>query len=178
MIVITREAIEHVLDETISLNSKGRLTQHRLELENRLKKRDPLLIEYIKTGTSLFRLRPEPINKFLAAGYKCGSYMTYLMLEAQAHLEKTPLPVTTLDDIKKMNESGRWMMDYYDYGARSEGPKIKELQRIRQDNKDFGKYAIGYVQGAAFNETVGEGFAVGVITTYGIYEKAFRRQAA
>jgi len=38
MIVITREAIEHVLDETISLNSKGRLTQHRLELENRLKK--------------------------------------------------------------------------------------------------------------------------------------------
>ncbi len=92
------------------------------------------------------------------------------MIEAQLSLDKQQSPEIIEDDIKKATEDVKVItsMEVSDVS-------LAKIAQVREENTEFGDYVINYIEHQAPNEMISRGFALGVVTTYSVYEQAFKR---
>lgn len=172
MIKITNKAIDEILGGIYRAHQKGTHVELNLEIMNRVKREKQHLYGYIQSGLSNLSKVSGENGELIRAGYISGAHLTYSIIEEQLRIDRKKSPEISREDIRRSSKCAVTLKEIH--GNRFVLSKLEKLQR--EENSDFGNYALNYILKQAFHEMVGRGWAMGAMTTYSIYEQAFARQ--
>ncbi len=168
MIIISRKAIDSTLEETVKAHKSGNLLSFQNGIITKLKSEKPHLSDYINSSHASLLENKSMLGVFYPAAFMSGANLTYRMIEAQLRIDQKPSPLITRRDIEASNQEASTIsqMDVEDI-------TLAKISKIKSKNPIFGDYVFGYIS-VAKSEDLSRGFAIGVVSTYSVYEQALK----